>query len=213
MAYQQQPQQLPPEPVDDGFEPYAGDQGYSPYEQQMPPFGQMGQSMPYPNQSAQLIQGLLNFRREVTTPLLHMWRGEEQDIDGNWIIPEDGLHPLMNEKGISYCISFILSFCNPVFITSNMSQEDMAWQMKMAGRAIINNVCAKYKEFGMNKLDIPRVVTEVLTKLHAIMLGSLSGGYRMWMSSTHHSQELVSSMPSNESKGGGLLGLRNFFTR
>lgn len=214
-----QPQQPPP-PTDDGFEPYASeeqgyaDQGYapSPYDQ-MPQFPQGG-SMPYPNQSAQLIQWILNFKREVTTPLRHMWRGEEQDIDGNWGTPEDGLHPVMNEKGIAWAISFIESYINPVFITSNFSEDDLNWQMKLAGRVAINNISCRWHDFNMNKLDIPRVSVEIFSKIHAVLLGCRNNGYRNWMSSTHQSHEVINSGQQDNGRGKGFFpSISNFFSR
>jgi hypothetical protein len=213
------PVQQPPPPQESDFEPYGQEQGgydqggYSPYDQQMPQFGQMGQSMPYPNQSAQLIQWILNFKREVTTPLRHMWRGEEQDVDGNWCMPEGGLNPVMNELGITFCVSYIESFCNPVFLTSNFSEDDLNYRMKEAGHAAINSICCRYKEFGMSKLSIPRIVEEINSKIHAILLGARNNGYRLWMSSTHQSHEVISNQQQGGEKKGFFNNFSNFFTR
>jgi hypothetical protein len=207
-----------PPPPEDNFEPYQGEeQGYdqqSQYDQMQPGMfsGYPGQSMPYPNQSAQLIQWILGFRREVIEPLKHMWRGEEQDIDGNWITPPDGLHPIMNEKGVSYCISLILSYCNPVFLTSNFSDNDLNYRMKEAGHAVINAICCRYEDFGMSKLSIQRVVEEINSKIHAIYLGTLNNGYRNWMSSTHQSHEIINNS-QQESRKGFFPNLANFFSR
>lgn len=207
-------EELPP--PEDNFGSYAQDDGYqpSPYDQMPPGMGMPGQTMPYPNQSAQLIQWILNFRREVTTPLKHMWRGEEQDIDGNWVTPDGGLKPVMNDKGISWAISFIESYINPVFITSNFGYDELCWQMRQAGHVAINSIACRYEEFGMKKLDIPRVAVEIYTKIHAVLLGAQNNGYRLWMSSTHHSQEMTSSMPTSDGRSGGIIpSIQNFFTR
>ena len=54
------------------------------------------------------MQWLFNFKEEVVGPLIHIWRGEEEINPGQWQKPK-GDNPLviMNERGITWCSSFI----------------------------------------------------------------------------------------------------------
>lgn len=199
-----QPQQ-PPQP-EEGFEdePYGyDDQSYDDqsYGQQMPQGMMPGQSMPYPNQSAQLLQWLLNFKKEVTLPLRHLWRGHEMNELGQWVEDPEQQNPVMNERGITWSISLIESYINPVYMMSNYSENDLNWSMKQLGRVVYNNLCARYKDFGLNKLDIQRVANEIISKVHAILLGCRNNGYRMFLSSSHHVQENYMQQAPLQDKG------------
>jgi len=197
-----------------GIDPYSMQDDYSPYQdygdyQQYPP--QLGPQdmMPYPNQSAQFLQWLFNFKKEVVTPLRHLWRGHEQDETGNWV-KGSTRKPLMNEEGITWGISLIESYINPVYIVSNYSEEDLNWTMRQLGRIVYNNLCCRYREFGLNRLDIQRVANEIISKVHAILLGARNNGYRMFLSSTHQTQEVTNNTPQS-GRQGVLPTLRNFF--
>lgn len=204
------PQQQPPQ---DNYEPYQvvpDDQYYEPYGQQ-PPIGMGPSTLPFPNQNSQFLQWLFNFKKETILPLRHLWKGHEIDETGNWIKVPDR-KPLMNEKGITWGISLIESYINPVYITSNYSEEDLNWTMRQLGRVVYNNLCVRYHEFDLNKLDIQRVANEIISKVHAILLGARNNGYRMFLSSTHQTHE-VSSTDTRQEPKGVLPTLRNFFMR
>lgn len=165
-----------------------------------------------PGQNPQFLQWLFNFKKQVTTPLRNLWRGMEEDEFGKWHLSASRLR-VMNENGVTWCISLIESYINPVYIVSNYSEKDMNWTMRQAGRVVYNNLCARYSEFGMNKLDIPRVGNEIISKIHAVLLGARNNGYRQFFSSTHTTQEITSDYHEPPNKGfmpqiRGLFGWR-----
>jgi hypothetical protein len=141
------------------------------------------------NTNNDFMQWLFNFKDQVVTPLVHIWRGEEEDGNGNWIKHNDGL-VIMNEKGITWCSSFISSFINPVYVVSNYDENNMNWTMRKVGRITINSLCRRYEEFELKKIDIPRVSIEIVSKVHAILLGARGDGFRMFFTKTHHIEEV-----------------------
>jgi hypothetical protein len=196
------------------FEPYQSppqEEYYEPYGGQPQQTGYPPSTLPFPNQNSQFLQWLFNFKKESIIPLRHLWKGHETDETGNWKAIKDR-KPLMNEKGITWGISLIESYINPVYITSNYSQEDLNWTMRQLGRVVYNNLCVRYQEFNLNKLDIQRVANEIISKVHAILLGARNNGYRMFLSSTHQTHE-VSSTDTRQEPKGVLPTLRNFFMR
>jgi hypothetical protein len=192
-------------------EQYDGQQfpDQQPYQPGIPQSG----TLPYPNQSSEFLKFLFNFRKEVTIPLRHLWRGHEIGEDGNWETGNTS-RPLMNERGITWSISIIESYINPVYIVSNYSEEDLNWTMRQLGRVVYNNLCPRYKEFGLNKLDIQRVANEIISKVHAILLGARNNGYRMFLSSTHTTTEYSNTVSQQPQRGGGIMApVKNFFMR
>ena len=79
----------------------------------------------------------------------------------------------MNERGISWCISLIESYINPVFIVSNFDQKMMNYTMREVVRVIFNSLCLRYKEFDMKKSDIPRVANEMLSRYSFLEKGAV----------------------------------------
>jgi hypothetical protein len=180
-----------------------GQEQYPPqYMQQPPPPTGM---VAYPGQDPQFLKWLFSFKSEVTIPLRFLWRGYEQGEDGVWRKKSEDFR-IMNEAGITWAISFIESFINPVYIVSNYSDKDINWTMKHVGRSVYNNLSCRYQEFGLHKLDINRVGIEIVSKVHAILLGAKENGYRKFFSTTHQHQE-VKSFNENQQSGGGLFGM------
>ncbi|MEM4245418.1 MAG: hypothetical protein QXR60_04415 [Candidatus Nanoarchaeia archaeon] len=196
-----------------------------PYSEQpstvSPPQTPQAGMMPYPGQDPQFLQWLFNFKKEVSVPLRYLWRGYEQGEDGIWrpkywdekVTTVDGktvvvkkTFRVMNEKGITWAISFIESFINPVYVVSNYDTVSLNWTMRHVGRTVYNNLSFRYKEFGLNKLDIQRVGIEVISKVHAILLGAKDNGYRRFFSTTHQHQE-VKAYNENQTGGQGFMGI------
>lgn len=161
--------------------------------------------MPYPGQDPQFLQWLFNFKKEVTVPLRYLWRGYECGEDGIWRAKK-GNFRVMNESGITWAISLIESFINPVYVVSNYDDRALNWTMRQVGRAVFNNLFHRHREFGLNKLDIQRVGIEIISKVHAILLGAKDNGYRRFFSTTHQHQEVKSFNESQMGGGGGFLG-------
>lgn len=173
------------------------------YPRTAPPPG--GGMMPYPGQDPQFLQWLFNFKKEVTIPLRYLWRGYEMGEDGIWRAKK-GNFRVMNESGITWSISFIESFINPVYVVSNYDEHALNWTMRHVGSTVYNNLSCRHREFGLNKLDINRVGIEIISKVHATLLGAKDNGYRRFFSTTHQHQE-VKSFNENTNSGGGFMGI------
>ena len=156
------------------------------------------------------MQWLFNFKEEVVGPLIHIWRGEEEINPGQWVAKKGNEHlVILNEKGITWCSSFISSFINPVYIVSNYDEEAMNWTMRKVGRIVWNSLTRRYDEFDLKKIDIPRVSMEVISKVHAILLGARGDGFRRFFMSTHHIDEVktTQTQPQKQSMSGwGFFG-------
>lgn len=166
------------------------------------------------NQDSNFMKWLFSFRKEVVSPLRMIWQGYHYDMSKEAWVKERINFPLMNEKGISWAITLIESYINPVFVVSNMDEEKMNHLMRSVIRDIWNNLCARYKEFGIHKLDIPRVANEIESKILAILMGARGDGFRNFFSKQYHVSEVHSNQTGNnqqQQSSGFLSGVKNLF--
>lgn len=156
------------------------------------------------------MQWLFNFKEEVVSPLIHIWRGEEEVNPGDWkkqSNPENRL-VMMNEKGITWCSNRISSFINAVYVVSNYDENYTNWTMRKEGRIIWNSLSKRYEEFGIRKIDIPVIAFEIISPVLAILLGARGDGFRKFFMSTHHIDEVKSTQmnqPQPRTSGWGLF--------
>ena len=108
----------------------------------------------------------------------------------------------MNEKGITWGITQIEEYLNPAFIISNYDEEQMYWVMRGVGRTVWNGLCQGYNDYGIKKINIPRVARAIIHKIHAILLGARGNGYREFFSKTHQVSEVRSTQLS---QNGGVV--------
>ena len=186
---------------------------YSPEEQQQLYAQQyVQQPIPQPDipisKDRDFMTWLFNFKEEVVGPLIHLWRGEEEVNPGDWQKPkgDEGL-VIMNAKGITWCCSFISSFINAVYVVSNYDEDNMNMTMRRVTRVVWNSLSRRYDEFGLKKIDIPRVAMEVWSKIHAILLGARGDGFRKFFMSTHHVDEVKTTQMQQQQKGMSGWGL------
>ena len=173
---------------------------------------QLMAQIPQPNipvsKNKDFMQWLFNFKEEVVGPLIHIWRGEEEVDPGNWQKPDtDEPLVIMNERGITWCSSFISSFINAVYVVSNYDENAMNWTMRKIGRIVWNSLSRRYGEFELRKIDIPRVSMEIISKCHAILLGARGDGFRRFFMSTYNIDEIRQSQqaPEQGMSGWGLF--------
>ena len=169
---------------------YENQQPQQPYYEE-PPMQQPPMQAP-PNiiqSNPDFMRFIFDFKKEVTIPLRHLWRGEELDEKKGWIEPPGDMNPIMNERGITWGISLIESFINPVYITSNYDEASMNWTIKRIGNVVWNTLCKNYREYALEKISIPRVAMEIISKIHAILLGARGEGYRTFFTKTTSIQE------------------------
>ena len=155
------------------------------------------------------MQWLFNFKEEVVGPLVHIWRGEEEVNPGDWRKQKDEKDRLvmMNEKGITWCTSRISNFINAVYVVSNYDETAMNWTMRKEGRVIWNSLSRRYDEFAIRKIDIPVIAFEIISKIHAILLGARGDGFRKFFMSTHHIDEVKSTQMNQQQPRQGGWGL------
>jgi len=158
------------------------------------------------SQDQVFMKWLFSFRKEVVEPLGKTWRGYEFNHEKqSW---EHNKHSvkIMNERGISWCISLIESYINPVFIVSNFDQKMMNYTLREVVRVIFNSLCLRYKEFDMKKSDIPRVANEIESKVLAILLGARGDGFRIFFSKQYHVSEQSNFGGSGQQEKRGMFG-------
>ena len=155
------------------------------------------------------MQWLFNFKEEVLSPLVHTWRGEEEINPGDWRRQKDMNDRLvmMNERGITWCSNRIASFINAVYVVSNYDENAMNWTMRKEGRIVWNSLSRRYEEFGIRKIDIPVIAFEIISKVHAILLGARGDGFRKFFMSTHHIDEIKSTQMNQQAPRQGGWGL------
>jgi len=187
--------------------------------------------MPYPNQDRQFLQFLFDFKKQVTTPLRYAWKGYEQNDVGQWVLKhfyweyvyngekevwqkERKGYQLMNNRGITWSISIIESYINPVYVVSNYDDNSMNWTIREVGAVVYNTLCSRYREFEMHRLDIQRVANEIISKIHAVLLGAKSNGFRLFFQTTHHTSEVKTAQQMVPMQSSGIIpGVANLFNR
>ena len=185
---QRQQMQQQPEIIDS-----QPDEGYS----DLPPAMPGSHSV---NQDPTFMKWLFSFRKEVIVPLRQIWMGYRYNLrKEEWELPTES-YPIMNEEGISWGISLIESYISPVYIVSNFSMSKYNYTMREVCNFVWNNLCSRYDEFGLKKLDIPRVANEIESKISAILQGTLYDGFREFLSKQYHVQEVQSYQNNNNEK-------------
>jgi len=187
-------------------------------------------SLPFPNQDRQFLQFLFDFKKQVTTPLRYLWKGYELNDLGQWELKhwqwqyvynyiyqkwelsKKG-YQIMNDRGITWSISLIESYINPVYVVSNYDEEAMNWTMQQIGRVVYNTLCSRHNEFELHRLDIQRVANEIISKIHAILLGARENGFRLFFQTTHHTSEVKTAQQVTPQQGGIFPGMTNLFNR
>jgi hypothetical protein len=220
------------QPIEDSQQPqyqYAP-QGFDP---------RYGQPV-YPNQDTGFLQWLFSFRKEAIMPLRYVWRGYEFDFQQNiWrkptqtifyrdangapVLDKDGNqvtkqivlnHTIMNEQGISWGISLIESYLNPVYVVSDFDEHSYNFTMKELAKVVWNSLCVRYKEFNMKKTDIPRVAEEIESKVRAILLGARNNGYRDFFSTQNQNIETRNLTPTQQQNRPGVFSrMANMFRK
>lgn len=169
----------------------------------------------YPNQDQGFLKWLLDYRKQTVEPLRHVWRGEEYDFERHIWFKNSNHPPIMNEKGISWGISLIESYCSPVFLATEMDEKTYNQYMREVIRDIINGLTTRYEEFGIKSTtDIKRIHNEIETKIGAVLRGALNDGYRDFFSTTQNSTEIKNLTPPEAQRRPGVFAsMANMFRR
>ena len=169
------------------------------YQRQLPRGLYPEQLATLPGQSPDFMRWLFDLRERVITPLKYSWKGYELNESGTYV-PKQGGKRIMNDEGISWAIDLIESYINPAYIISNYIEKWFNYTMNEVCWVIVNNLCSRYKQFELHKLDIRNVGLQIESKIQAILLGARGDGYRRFFGSTHHVQETKMQMDNNQRK-------------
>lgn len=170
-----------------------------------------GNYQPVKSTDQDFMQWLFNFSEEVVKPQEMLWRGHQLDEHGRWVKPITS-YPVMNDLGISWCISYMNSYINPAFVVSNFDEQQFNFTMREAIKPLYTTLKFRYKEFGMKKTDILRVAAEIESKIRSIVLGARDNGFRNLFSTTRQYQE-VQHKNINQNDGGIISGVKGLFKK
>lgn len=218
LAVQENGELLPPENIEqqEEIQQPVYEQGYG--VGQMPPPLQQGYGYSQPmtiNTDASFMKFLFSYRKEVVEPLRLVWAGYFYDIDKcQWIKPEK-FFPIMNERGISWGISYIETYINPVYVTTNLNLESRNYIMRSVAKDTMNTLCVRYKEFGLHKTNIKRIKNEIEHKILAILQGAMNDGFRRFFQSTHQvsEQTINDKRQQQDDRGGFFSGIGKLMKR
>ena len=102
---------------------------------------------------------------------------------------------------IAWAMAYIESFISPIFVTSNYNEKYFNFNMREVGKVIWNTLCMRWKDFGMNKLDISKVATEMESKVQAILLGARDNGFREFFTKQYHVNESITDQKQQRKQG------------
>lgn len=157
------------------------------------------QTAPISEAKPDFTKWLFSFREQVITPLRHIWKGEEL-ISGVW---QPASNPMMNDKGIRWCISLIESYLNISVVVTNLNKDEINFRMREAVNVIWNGVCEQYAAFDLDRVNIPRICEEIESKIYFILKGAENNGYRIFFTKTYQVSEVKQTALSDSRTSGG----------
>ena len=171
------------------------------YEQHSPQGGYYAdqQTAPISEAKPDFTKWLFSFKEQVTTPLKHIWQGESL-VNGVWKKIND---PMMNDKGIGWCISLIDSYLNIAVVVTNLNQNDINFRMREAVNVIWNGITEQYVDFGLDRVNIPRICEEIESKIYFILKGAENNGYRIFFTKTYQVSEVKQTAINDQRTSGG----------
>jgi len=148
--------------------------------------------------------------------LKYLWRGWERDHVGRWVSVHDPKtnenlseqNRMMNEQGIHACTAIMENYLDRVFQSTNWDEEHLYFEMRKAYRVVWFMMMKKYSHFGIQKVNCYGIATQILSRIHAIMLASRGNGIRNFVSTT---QTVSENRIINPQQAGVFGGIRNLF--
>jgi len=160
------------------------------------------QTSPISEAKPDFTKWLFSFKEQVTSPLKHEWRGEELK---NGVYQQTG-EALMNEKGITWCISLINKYLNASTIVTNLTKDDINFMMREIWSIIIGVLVEEYKFFGIAKYNISRIAVEIEHTIFCILKGAENNGYRIFFTKTYNVSEIKqTALSDNRMSSGGMF--------
>ena len=157
------------------------------------------------------LQWFLNTKKDIET-LKFMWRGFEEDNKGLWYKPKDfELKKIMNEQGIHWSVGVLNGYLSRSYQYTNLDQEHMNYLMKKAYRVVFWGLVTQFRQFGLSKINVKTVATQMLSQTHVILLSARGNGLRDFLTKTHSVQESI--VRNANDQRGFFSGFTNLFKR
>lgn len=152
-----------------------------------------------------LMQKLLDIKKQVTIPLRYTLMGWTQNIKGEWQQPEGDYQQLMNQVGINWAVQFVESYCSVEYLISNYNDEWLRYVMRSIVREIARVLCARAKDFDLNKVHIWQVGKMIEHKILSLLLGALNDGFRRWIGENRSIQEIKQVYTEGNQRSPGII--------
>jgi len=175
--------------------------------------------MEYPQENLQQISrkndGFLEWfleNKKGIENLKYLWRGWERNMKGFWEKPADSeIKRLMNEKGIHWASGVLENYLDRVFQSTNWNDEHLNYQMRKAYRVVWFGLMSQWKDFQISKVNTQGIATQMLSRIHAMLLASRANGLRDFIGTTQSISEHRVVQP--QEKRGFFSGLAGAFSQ
>jgi len=186
--------------------------------QQMPPMGiPMGMSSSGDNfvkvesKDPGFLQWFLNSRDDIEN-LKFIWRGYELNNKGIWERTRwSEERRLMNEKGIHWATSVLMTYLNKGFQATNWNEEHMNYEMKKAYRSVWLGLAFYYADFEISKINTQVIANGMLAQVHAMFLSARADGIKGFLTKTQSVSEVRNMTPPQQT--GIFSGLTGIFNK
>jgi len=122
--------------------------------------------------------------------LKFIWRGWERDTYARWVrMPDSETKRIMNEKGIHWATSIMENYLDRVFQSTNWNDEHMNFEMRKAYRVVWFGIMTQYIRFNLSKVNAQGVATQVLSRIHAMLLAARGDGIKRFIGTTQQISE------------------------
>jgi len=144
-------------------------------------------------QHKDLLASLTDFEKMVIKPKMHSWAGDVMDSStGRWV---KGFNkPLMNQRGISWVLSFIESYTHGGNILTHFDHNSFSDTMTDVIEVIWLKLSTSKQEFLINdNEDLLRICVDVEGTIKHILQGAGSGKYKDFLATSTHRTENISN--------------------
>jgi hypothetical protein len=141
------------------------------------------------NKDDNFLQWFLENKKGIEN-LKFIWRGWERDIYGRWVKMNDSESKrIMNERGIHWATSVMENYLDRVFQSTNWNDEHMNFEMRKAYRVVWFGIMTQYIQFGLTKVNSQGVATQILSRIHAMLLAARGDGIKRFIGTTQQITE------------------------
>jgi len=157
--------------------------------------------------------------QEILEDIEHNLRGEVLHFDENgrskWKVPE-GVHPLINEKGISKVMSILKARLTKIYVLSNLDEEIIENLTCGLARNVIDDLYYNWEDYDLeDDAAASLIVGLIADTVYVTLRKSSKGTYLKFLGTVHqdisHNQitQVARGQPTEEGKRGILGWLLN----